>query len=195
MARQSHSGQAMAALLFIGMVATVSADSVRSPALFRRSLLTSPPAPAPTSADVAMTPVRATDAPSSFSGLQDAASIGNSSVTVGHYVNGIGLHASTNYTTGSGYGGSKTITPNSIGTWGQAFTYSTISGADARPDISETNAGVSVDSVKLNLKKYIWMLDTSSGTAYKIDTSKSGSGVGTVSGVFQTSPSKWHQSR
>ena len=60
---------------------------------------------------------------------------------------------------------------------------------DARTDVLETASGVTVDSVKFNQKNYVWMLDTSSGNAYKVDTSSSGSGTSTVKGVFQTSPS------
>ena len=188
MVRSSHGSHAMAALFLIGMIAVVSATSVRSPALFRRSLLTNPPAPAPTFSDVSGTPNRPTDNPATFSGLQDVPSVGNTTVTVGHYIDGTGLQASSTYSTGPG--GARASNASTTGTWGQAFSYSAIAlNGDARTDVLETATGITIDSVKFNQKNYVWMLDTSSGNAYKIDTSTSSSGTSTVKGVFQTSPS------
>lgn len=190
MRRNATGGQAMTALLLIGLLAMASASQIRSPTFFRRSLLANPATPAPT---VGLT-YRDTDTPATVSGLQDAASTGTTPVTVGHYLTNDGLMASTTYAAGTQNGGQKV--PHSVGTWGQDISYSAVPlNGDTRPDIFEDTTtlnthGVTIDSVKYNQKNNVWMMDTNQGYAYKIDSSTSGAGTGAVIGVFQTSPGR-----
>lgn len=176
-------------LLLRCLAASVSASSIWCPSVFRRSLLTNPPAPAPTFSDISSTPNRATDSPATLSGLQDAASTGTTTVTFGHFIDDTGLRASNTYSTGPG--GVKASSPGTTGTWGQVFTYSAINAnGDTRTDIYESSTGITIESVKFNQKNIVWMLDAASIAVYKINTDSSGSGTGAVIGVFKTSPSK-----
>ena len=191
MTRKSNGGQSMTALLLIGMLATASAGQIRSPSFFRRSLLADPPAPAPTQSLT----YRATDSPATFSGLQDAASSGTTTVTVGHYLTNLGLMASTSWAAGSQTGGQKSHSDTThTGTWGQEISYSAVNvGGDTRTDIFEDTTslnGITIDSVKLHQANNLWVVDSNQGNVYKLDTSSSGSGTSSVLGVFQTSPGR-----
>ena len=159
----SSTAKAVAALLLISLCASASATSIRSPAFFRRSLLANPAAAAPTTSTV-----YATDNPATLSGLQDAPSVGNTTVVVGHYLTGNGTLASVSYTDVFQYGGQKTSSAfPATGTWGQALSYSAVDSGngDVSPDIFEdtTFPGVTLSSVKFNQKKNVWMLDTGAG--------------------------------
>ena len=179
----------MPALLLIGLLASASATHIRSPALFRRSLMAptpNPPTPSPTTSEG----YRDADSPVGPSGLQDVASTGTTTVTVGHFITGTGLKKSTTYSSPSQLGGVKTLT-TSAGTWGQEFSYSAVDvNGDTRTDIFETSSpapeGITLDSVKFNQKNNVWMVDTNQGNAYKLAT------TGSVAGVYQTSPTGEH---
>lgn len=184
-----NGGQAMSVLVLFSMLTTLSASRLRHPTFSRPTdVLATTPTPSPT------TPLsyRATDAPATLSGLQDAASTGTTPVATGHYLTSSGLFASTSYAAGAQNGGQKPhSSTGTTGTWGQDISYSAVGvNGDTRTDIFEDSTalnGITVDSVKFGQQNNVWLLDTSQGKAYKIDSSSSGSNRGTVSGVYKTS--------
>ena len=150
--------------------------------------MANPPVPAST-----ISALTATDSPATLSGLQDAASAGaTSTVTVGHYLAGAGVLAST--ANGGGQNGGQKALTSTPGTWGQQLSYSAaVVNGDSRTDIFESGStGVTVGSVKFAQQNNVWMLDTNQGTAYKVSTA-AGS-AGTVNGVYKTGPGR-HPSR
>lgn len=189
MSRNSGHGQAITALLLVGVLATTaSASNINPPSSSRRTLLATPVTPTtPINSDT----YRATDSPGTLSGLQDVASTdGSTNVLQGHYLSAAGLFASTTYDAASQKGGQKGAplwgSVGTSGTWGQEIIYGPTNGSIAEV----VDRGITLGRLGTDQQSRIWMLDSLKGTAYQISTSTSSSGTGTVIGVFKTSPGR-----
>ena len=114
------------------------------------------------------------------SGLQDG-------TILGHHLTGVGLQNSTLYNGVTQFGGFR---PNSMGSWGQSFIYSSAhsNGNTDIAEVSGVNSGVTIGSVDFAQPSSIWMLDAVNRYIYKIDTSSSALGSGSVTGVYQSRP-------
>lgn len=131
-----------------------------------------------------------TDSPG-LSGLQDKPSAGNAPITVGHFLTGDGLKASTVYLAGSQHGGIKLPDNTTGGSWAQSITYSSAASGGVA-DVAEMGgrySGISMSSAAIMPVNNVWLLDANNTLAYKLDAESCATGNATITGVYETRPS------
>ena len=126
-----------------------------------------------------------------LSGLQDKPSIGNAPVSVGHFLTGDGLKASTAYSAGIQHGGIKLPDNTMGGSWSQSITYSSAASGGVG-DVAEMGGrypGVSMSSAAVMPENNVWLMDANNTLAYKLDAESCATGNATITGVYETRPS------